>query len=312
MLHGLGARGPSTRPTTSRPRFRIMQLPPLPEIPEPIRGRSDRDDRRRRPGRPGRARAAARARPGDRHVRDDARARARAPAPGPGGADAVRRRHRADRRAARRRRSRRCSPSPARAPARRWRSSSCARSAARWPARRPATARSAAIDAQFVLFTGGMALDAGHGARSCRRTWPSASRPRWRRGSGAGHYLNFAEEQVDASRHLRRRHLGAAAGRQGPPGPGQRDPREPRHLDSAPYGADLRAHRRPPARSGSPSSRCSSWAPPRRATTGTSTSRPRARSARCGCSTTTPSPTWTSSAAARRRSPTCARTGASA
>ena len=64
-------------------------------------------------------------------------------------------------------------------PARRWRWWSSARAAARCCARRRATARSPASPAQFVLFTGGLALDP-RWPRPNRRTWPR-SRPRSRR-----------------------------------------------------------------------------------------------------------------------------------
>ena len=104
--HGLGGVGGRR----ARPRHHL-----LPDHAAPAaRGASGdaarpqrRDHRRRRPGRPGRARPAARAQPRARPVRHGPGARARAHPPGPGGPDAVRRRHRADRRSSRRRPSRR-------------------------------------------------------------------------------------------------------------------------------------------------------------------------------------------------------------
>ena len=217
--------------------FRIMQLPPLPEIPEPLRGRSIVIDRRRRPGRPGRARAAARARARDRHVRDDPRARARAPAPGPRGADALRRRHRADRRRCRPRPpSRRCWPSPAPAPARRWTIVELRQVGGALARATPGHGAVAGVEGQFVLFTCGLALDADMAALKLGHM-ASASRPRWRRGCGAGHYLNFAEERGRRVALVRRRHAGRACGAvKDRVDPDERDPREPRHLDSAPMG----------------------------------------------------------------------------
>ena len=89
---------------------RILQFPPLPELPEPLRGQKFAvveavfiGERER--GR-GAARAAARARPGDGHVRDGAAGRALRAPHGPARARAVHRRG-DDARRARRRRDRR-------------------------------------------------------------------------------------------------------------------------------------------------------------------------------------------------------------
>ena len=200
--------------------FRIMQLPPLPEIPEPIRGRSIVMIDGAVQGDPAVLEPLRALAPGDRHVRDGPRAGARPPAPGPRGADALRRRHRADRRAAARRRSRRCCRSPARRAARRWRSSSCASSAARCARRAPGHGAVGGIDAQFVLFLCGMALDADMGA--------FMQRPRRARQGRAGAVERRAATTSTSPRTrstpsltLRRRHVGAAEGGQGARGPGR-------------------------------------------------------------------------------------------
>ena len=311
VLHGLGRSGRSTRPTTSRPPSGSCSSRRCEELPEPIRGRS--------------IVMIDGAVQGDPAVLEPLRALgpeidtfAMVPAP------ALVRLHQdpeepmpyvgdtalidelpagGDRGAARR--------SPARAPARRW---PCVELRQLGGALRPrdarprrgrrASTRSSCCSPAAWRWTPTW-------PRSCAPT-PAASRPRSRRGRGAGHYLNFAEDAgrrvADATTPTPARGCGG----QGPHRPGQPDPREPRHLDSAPHGPRLRTHRRAPAevdrqavdvlRGHGPVGR-------RRARQRLAR---RARSARCGCSTTTPSPTWTSSAAARRRSPTCATTGASA
>ena len=148
--------------------FRIMQLPPLPEIPEPIRGRAivmidgavQGDPAVIEPLRalapeidtfammPAPALVRLHQDPeepmpyaGDTALLEDA--------PGRGGRGAA-----ADGRPEAR--------------ARRWRSSSCASSAARWPAATPGHGAVAGIDAEFVLFLCGMALDADMGAVHAR------------------------------------------------------------------------------------------------------------------------------------------------
>ena len=179
------------------------------------------------------------------------------------------------------------------------------------PRRRRATARSAAIDGEFVLFTGGLALDAEMGALM-PATWSAEGR------AGAvaaarGHYLNFAEQR---GRHLAlptTRSRRPAAGRQGPRRPGQRDPRQPRHLESQ---ARMGARSTTASTSGWRLDRAPAdvlrRAPPRPATTGHINVSPEgADRLAAGARRRTRSPTWTSSAAARRRSPTCARTAAS-
>ena len=163
---GLGAVG------RRRPRPRHDLLPDhadarrceeIPELdPRPLAG----DDRRRRPGRPGRARRrCARSAPRSTRSRWSPRPRScactRTPrsrcrtSAGTALVDA----------AARRRRSPRCSRTPARAPARRWRASSCARSAARCAAPRARPRRGRGHRRRSSSCSPrGMALDADMGA----------------------------------------------------------------------------------------------------------------------------------------------------
>ena len=174
---------------------------------------------------------------------------------------------------------------------------------------RPRRARRASTR-QFVLFARRHGVRPGHGAPPMlghADRLKDALAP-W---TGAGHYLNFAEHEVDTSASY-----GAFTYRRLQAVKARVDPDNVIHANHAICRLERRWGGSTTAstsgwRPGSPASRCSSSAPPRRATTATSTSRRRGRSARCGCSTSTPSPTWTSSAAARRRSPTCARTAAS-
>ena len=174
-----------------------MQLPPLPEIPEPIRGRS--------------IVIIDGAVQGDPAVIEPLRALApeidtfatmpapgaRPPAPGPGGADALRRRHGADRGRSRRRPIEALlqmagpkSGSPLTIVELRQLGGALGR-------RAPGHGAVGGIDAEFVLFLCGMALDADMGAfmNDYTHRVKAAMEP-W---SGQGHYLNFAEEQVDPS-----------------------------------------------------------------------------------------------------------------
>ena len=238
-----------------------MQLPPLAEIPEPIRGRS--------------IVLIDGAVQGDPAVIEPLRALgpeidtfamvpapvARAPAPGPRGADArtssdtradARAPGRGDRRAARARRpglrlaagDRRAAPGRRRAA----------------PAATPGHGAVAGIDGAVRAVRRSAWRSTPTWARSCSATRAAIKAalapwlrrgplPQLRRGARSTVASTYGADTCDA-----------AAGRQGPRRPGQRDPREPRHLDSRRHGPHLRHASTTDRRHGSRASRCSSSA----------------------------------------------------
>ena len=123
---------------------RILRLPPLPEVPEPTARPGLRPGGGRLPRRRGLRRradpAAAPARPGTRHLRDDPRPRAPATPHGPRSAGAQPGRRRIPRRLPRRRDRRPDRRWPARTPTPRWPASRSGTSAARSPALPPVAA----------------------------------------------------------------------------------------------------------------------------------------------------------------------------
>ena len=185
-------------PTSSCRGRRVMHFPPIPDVPGVARGRSFAVVMAAFLGSEaeGRAllRAAARARPGDGHVRDGPAGRARRPGHGPARPAAVPQRPRSARRAARRghRRARgadrpRLGPAPRAGPApphgRRAR-----------PARRPAPAPARRCPARSACSALGVVPDAAGGRARCaprssastRRVAPLPRRrlPELRRGAG--------------------------------------------------------------------------------------------------------------------------------